>query len=95
MGINMWHNADFLAVAEIVAAKRAVEMTEAVEMAVAEEEEEEEEAAAVVAVPVAAFPFELSRHSQVSTCLHICNSTGTVNDKKSTNFRQINVYTHS
>lgn len=85
MGISKWHNADFLAVTVVLAATAAAEMTVAAE----------EAAAVVVVVPAAALPDELSLHSQVLTCLHICNSTGIVNDKKKcTNFRQINVGTH-
>jgi hypothetical protein len=92
MGINKWHNADFLAVAVVVVTAKAVVMVVVVVVAAA--------AAAVAvamlvvvvdAVPAAAaVPVELSLHSQVLTCLHICNSTATVNDKEKLYKRQTN-----
>lgn len=61
------------------------------------------EVAMVVVVPAAAaaaVPVELSLHSRVLTCLHICNPTGIVNDKKKCmNIGQVNkgtsMHTHN
>jgi hypothetical protein len=72
MGISKWHNADFLAVMRVVTATAAAEKTVAAA----------EEAAVVVVVLAVDLPVELSLHSQGLTCLHICNSTRTINDQK-------------
>jgi hypothetical protein len=72
MEISKWHNAAFLAVMVIVAAQAAVMMTVVAA----------EVAAMVVVVPAVVVPVEFSLHSQMLTCLHICNSKGRVNDKK-------------